>query len=188
MAVPTDLQRRAGGRLQFQLRLRKSLATNLGQSHLRFALRTTDSREARRRVAESLDWTFEFWDAPDFVGKGEALTRKLAAFAADGPPPTREALEDRRFFEDITARFISQAREREFAWVRDVPGLLHLFKVFTEQNITAEKRAFTLMAPNAQPSAAPAPSPGVDLMPPGRDFAPVLLTICTRCFSPRGLD
>ncbi len=38
-----------GGHYHFQLRLGKSLATCLDRSHLRFALRTRDSREARRR-------------------------------------------------------------------------------------------------------------------------------------------
>ena len=64
MSQPSYLQRRNGGLYHFQMRLPKALATCLGWSHLRCALRTTDLREARRRMLTMLDWVYEFRDAP----------------------------------------------------------------------------------------------------------------------------
>lgn len=156
MPQPTYLQRRDGGRYHFQMRLPKALATCLSWSHLRCALRTTDSREARKRMLTMLDWVYEFRDAPDLEAAGQALTRKLEAFVVAGPPATARDLTDRQTFEGIVAAFIAQARERDFAYVR-IPGFAHLFKAFVDQNLGSEDAAAAAL--EAARRAAPAASP-----------------------------
>jgi hypothetical protein len=138
--LPSYLQRRNGGRYHFQMRLGAALVSCLGWSHLRCALRTADSREARRRMMDTLDWAFEFRDARDLDAAGEALTRKLESFVEAGPPNTARELTGRQTFEAIVAAFIARAREREFAFAR-IPGFVDLFKAFTAQNIRTEDAA-----------------------------------------------
>ncbi|MGO9772470.1 MAG: DUF6538 domain-containing protein [Roseiarcus sp.] len=77
MPLPSYLVRRDGGRYHFQMWLPKALASGLGWSHLRCSLRTTDSREARRRMMAALEWVYEFRDAPDLERAGAALTQRI---------------------------------------------------------------------------------------------------------------
>jgi integrase len=156
--LPSYLLRRNGGRYHFQMRLGSPLVSCLGWSHLRCALRTTDSREARRRMMDTLDWAFEFRDAPDLDAAGEALTGKLESFVAAGPPSTARELTDRQTFEAIVAAFIARARERDFAFAR-IPGFVDLFKAFTAQNIRTEDAAAAYLGKTAASVPARAATP-----------------------------
>jgi hypothetical protein len=160
MPLPSYLQRRNGGRYHFQMRLTKALASCLGRSHLRFALGTTDSREARRRMMTTLDWAFEFREAPDLERAGEALTRRIESFVLAGPPTAARDLTDRQTFEGVVGAFIAQARDRDFAFVR-LPGFVDLFKIFTEQNIKTENLAASFLGREANPVLAPVPAPQI---------------------------
>jgi hypothetical protein len=154
MRLPTYLQRRNGGRFHFQLSLGKALATALGRSHIRISLRTTDSREARRRTVTMLDLTHEFRDAPDLLATGEMLTRKLEALVTAGPPASAQAREDRLIIEDLVANFIRRCRERDAPFCV-LPGFVHLFKAFVEQNM-AERPAPLLASERAALRTEPA--------------------------------
>ncbi len=158
MPLPSYLLRRNGGRYHFQMRLPKALASRLGWSHLRCSLRTTDSREARRRMMSTLEWVYEFRDAPDLERAGEALTRKLKSLVREGPPKTARALADRQAFEGIVAAFIAQASERDFAFVR-LPDFVDKFKEFVDQNLGSEDAAAAAL----EASTAPSPAAGVSL-------------------------
>jgi hypothetical protein len=172
MPLPSYLLRRDGGQYHFQLRLGKSLAVCLKRSHLRFALRTTDSREARRRLVDNLGWAMTFKEAPDLEEAGLVLTRQLDALVAAGPPRDYKALEDRRLIEDVVASFLKRSRESDFDWAGGFPGLVHLFKVFTQQNIDAERGAWAATSGAAEAPPAPSIAPAIaDLSP--REAEPI---------------
>jgi hypothetical protein len=106
-------------------------------------------------MMDTLDWAFEFRDAPDLDAAGETLTRKLESLVEAGPPATARDLTDRQTFEAIVAAFIARARERDFAYVR-IPGFTDLFKSFTAQNVVTEDRAALSLERATSPTSAPA--------------------------------
>lgn len=87
-----------------------------------------------------LEWAYEFRDAPDLERAGEAHTRKLESFVVAGPPATARDLKDRQMLEGVIAAFITQARERDFAYLR-APGFADLFKAFIDQTLASEDAA-----------------------------------------------
>jgi integrase len=162
------LLKRRGGRLYFQLRLGKSLASCLGWSHLRVALRTTDSREARRRVATMMDWSFAFRDAESVQDAGYSLAEKLRPLVTAGPPQTKRDLEDRKVLEGMAYDFITRCREKAFN-VLEIPNFYTLFYMFVAQNVATENRlvlpAETTVAPAPPTEPAPPTAPGlIDLI------------------------
>jgi len=60
----------------------------------------------------TLEWAYEFRDAPDLERAGEALTRKLESFVVAGPPATARDLTDRQTFEAVVAAFIAYRNVR----------------------------------------------------------------------------
>ena len=88
----------------------------------------------------AMEYGYLFKDAPDLEEFGAALVHKLEPLVAAGPPGSAEALKDRLVVEELVGIFIKRSRDRDFAFVR-VPGLVHLFKAFTDQNVAAEKAA-----------------------------------------------
>ena len=77
MALPSYLVRRDGGRYHVQMRLGTAMARALEPSHLRFSLRTSNGRQARRRLVECLEWAYAFKEAPDLESVGAAIARRL---------------------------------------------------------------------------------------------------------------
>jgi hypothetical protein len=92
----------------------------------------------------TLEWAFEFRDAPDLEAAGVALTRKLESFVVASPPATAQDLTDRQMFEGVVAAFITQARERDFAYLR-VRGFAGLFKAFIDQTLASEDAAASVL-------------------------------------------
>ena len=86
---------------------------------------------------ECLDWAYEFKDAPDLEAAGAVIMRNLEKAVTSGPP-TPDLLPGRLILENYAADFIRRSRERDFAWVAKLPGLVHLLKTFTAQNAVAE--------------------------------------------------
>ena len=104
----------------------------------------------------TLEWAYEFRDAPDLERAGEALTRKLESFVVAGPPATARDLTDRQTFEAVVAAFIAQARRRDFAYVR-IPGFVELFKTFTGQNVASEDAAAAALEASRRPAIGASP-------------------------------
>jgi len=78
-------------------------------------------------MKDTLDWAYEFRDAPDLQTAGGTLTRKLEAFVEAGPPTNARDLADRKNFQAVVAAFIGQSRERDFEYVK-IPDFALLFK------------------------------------------------------------
>ncbi|MGJ0393311.1 MAG: hypothetical protein ACR650_11300 [Methylocystis sp.] len=121
---------------------------------------------------DNLGWAMTFKEAPDLEEAGLVLTRQLDALVAAGPPRDYKALEDRRLIEDVVASFLKRSRESDFDWAGGFPGLVHLFKVFTQQNIDAERGAWAATSGAAEAPPAPLIAPAIaDLSP--REAEPI---------------
>jgi hypothetical protein len=112
VARPSYLSRRPDGRYYIQMRLGKTAAAIYGRSLLRASLRTSDFKEARRRLVENLEWVMELVRAPDLEASGGVLHHRLGVYTADGAPENERRLAERLAFEHQVRSNMARAQER----------------------------------------------------------------------------
>lgn len=140
MARPSYLGRRPGGRYYIQMRLGKTAAAIYGRPLLRASLRTSDFKEARRRLVENLGWVMEVVQAPDLEALGGILCDRLGVYVGDGAPETERRLAERLAFEHQVRNYMARAQERGYPFARQFAGFASAWVDFVDQNKSAEAK------------------------------------------------
>ena len=91
MAHASYLARREG-RYYLQVRCGRTMAGLLNQPLFRTSLRTSDYRQARRRIAECLGWIYGMNDSVDFAALFAKNVRQLQSYLGDRLPVSDERL------------------------------------------------------------------------------------------------
>ena len=137
MAHVSYLARREG-RYYLQVRCGRTMAGLLNQPLLRTSLRTSDYRQARRRIAECLGWIYGMNDSVDFAALFAKNVRQLQSYLGDHLPVSDERLFARRNYEELLKNLNRRAQAREFEVSVAEPGYRALFEAFVAQNLEAE--------------------------------------------------
>lgn len=137
MAHVSYLARREG-RYYLQVRCGRTMAGLLNQPLFRTSLRTSDYRQARRRIAECLGWIYGMNDSVDFAALFAKNVRQLQSYLDDRLPVSDERLFARRNYEELLKNLNRRAQAREFEVSVAEPGYRALFEAFVAQNLEAE--------------------------------------------------
>ncbi|QKV17054.1 site-specific integrase [Oricola thermophila] len=137
MACASYLSRREG-RYYLQVRLNPTVARLLGKQLYRVSLRTTDYRQARIRLAETIGWVHRMNDSTDFVSLFQKNVRELRNYLQDAWPLSEERLQARRNYEELLKNLTRRAKAAGCDPTMLEPDYLDLFKAFVAQNVDAE--------------------------------------------------
>lgn len=137
MARTSYLTRREG-RYYVQARLSRPLAKFLGRELYRASLRTADYRQARKRLAECMNWVHRMNDSVDFVSLFQKNAYELRHYLADSWPISQERLVARRNYEELLKNMARRARADGCDPAMIEPDYFGLFQHFVRQNVDAE--------------------------------------------------
>lgn len=109
MARTSYLTRR-DGRYYVQARFSRSVATFLSRHLYRASLRTSDYRQARKRVAECMAWVHRMNESVDYVSLFEKNAAELRTYLRDAWPISEERLVARQNYEELLKNMARRAR------------------------------------------------------------------------------
>jgi hypothetical protein len=134
----TSYLTRRDGRHYVQARFSRSVATFLSRHLYRASLRTSDYRQARKRVAECMAWVHRMNESVDYVSLFERNAAELRTYLRDAWPISEERLIARQNYEDLLKNMARRARAVGCDPAMIEPEYFALFERFVRQNVDAK--------------------------------------------------